>query len=172
MLTVSQKENIAATTAPQDGNDLMAARTICSDIRQALDGMLTHAANGACDLRGGLMWSPNLEQFEAASMEQVRILARFPISPNDGRFGAVVHRARASFVAFRETVRREIIGAIDCETDDAAYDLALNKVTGRSALADESLKLVEQAITQCWPLHSAALRDDDPYTLICGEESR
>ncbi len=175
MLTVSQKENIAKTTiptAPQDGSELLAARAICNEVREALDRILTHAANGARDLRDGLTWSRNLEQFESVSMEQVRVLARFPISTEDGRFGALVHRARASFVAFRETVRREIIGAIDCATDDAAYDLALNKMTGRSVLADESLKSVGQAITQYWPLNSAPQRNDDPHPQICGEISR
>lgn len=175
MLTVSQKENIAATTipaVPQDGSELLAARAICGEIRHELDSILTHAANGARDLRDGLTWSSNLEQFESASMEQVRVLARFPIGTEDGRFGALVHRARASFVAFRETVRREIIGAIDCGTDDAAYDLALNKVTGRSTLAHESLKSVEQAITQYWPPSSAALRNNDPHPQICGEIGR
>jgi len=172
MLTVSQKENVAATTipaAPLEGSELLAARAICSQIRQSLDGILTHAANGARDLRDGLPWSPDLEQFESVSMEQVRVLARFPISTEDGRFGAVVYRARAAFVAFRETVRREIIGAIDSGTDDTTYDIALKKVSGRSTLADESLKSVEQAITQYWPLFSAAVRNDDPHPRICGE---
>lgn len=175
MLTVSQNENIAATTAPavpRDEGDLLAARTICREIRQELNGMLTLAANGARDLRGGLSWSRDLEQFESVSMEQARALARFPISTEDRRFGALVHRARASFVAFRETVRREIIGAIDSATGNAAYDLALQKVTGRSTLTDESLKSVELAITQYWPHFSAALRNSDPHPRICGETSR
>ena len=175
MLTVSQKENIAATTipaVPQDGSELLAARAICSEIREALDGILTHATNGARDLRDGVTWSWNLEQFESVSMEQVRVLARFPISTEDGRFGALVYRARASFVAFRETVRREIIGAIDCRTDDATYDLALNKMAGRSALARESLKSVEQAITEYWPPNWAAQRNDDLLPQVCGEKRR
>jgi hypothetical protein len=175
MLMVSQKENIATTTipaAPHDGSDLLAARAVCSEIRQALDGIQTHAANGARDLRDGLSWSLNLEQFESASMEQVRTLARFPISAKDGRFGALVHRARAAVVAFRETVRREIIGTIDCGTDDAAYDLALNKVAGRSALAAESLTSVEQAITQYWSPISAPLRVNDTHPRICGATGR
>ena len=88
-------------------------------------------------------------------MEKTRVLARFPISTKDARFGALVHRARASFVAFRETVRREIIGAIGSSTDDDAYELALEKVTSRSTLADESLKSVEHAIAQHWPDMSA-----------------
>lgn len=157
---------------PQDGNDLLAAREICSELRQALEGIQTHAANGARDLRDGLSWSRNLEQFESASMEQVRVLAQFPISTQDGRFGALVHRARACVVAFRETVRREIIGAIDCKTDDAAYDSAMDKVTGRSALARESLKSVEQAITQYWAVFSAAVRHNDPLSPICDETGR
>lgn len=171
MLTVSQKENIAATTfpvAPQDNRDLLEAQAICSEIRRALHSILTHAANGARDLRDGLPWSPDLEQFELVSMEHARSLARFPISTADERLGALIHRARASFVAFRETVRREIIGAIGSTTDDAAYDLALEKVTGRSVLADDSLKSVEQALTQYSPQFPATSRNHNQRPRFCG----
>jgi hypothetical protein len=158
MITVSQKENNAAAAipaAPQDGQELLAARTICNELRRDLQGLLAHVANGARDLRDGKPWSRDLEQFESVSMEKTRVIARFPISTTDARFGALVHRARASFVAFRETVRREIIGVIGSNTDDDAYELALEKVTSRSALADESLKSVEHAIAQHWPDMSA-----------------
>ncbi len=175
MLAVSQNENDVATTIPtmpRDDRDLLAARAICCDVRQALEAILSHVTSGARDLRDGLPWSRNLEQFELVSMEQARALAQFPISVEDERFGVLVHRARASFIAFRETVRREIIGVVDHRTDNAAYDLALNKVNGRSVLADESLKSVEQAITRYWPVFPPALQTNDSLPQIGGEASR
>jgi len=175
MLSVSQKENIAATALaapPQDNRDHLAARAICSEIRQALHGILTHAVNGARDLRDGLPWSRDLQQFELVSMKHARSLARFPISTADERLGALVHRARASFVAFRETVRREIIGAIGSTTNDAAYDLALEKVNGRSVLADESLKFVEQALTQYSPQFPAISRNHNQCPRFFRETAR
>ena len=168
MVALLQNENTVAT-ATGDGSELLAAREICSDIRLALDGILSDAANGARDLRDGLDWSRNLDRFETVSMRQLQCLARFPISTADQRFGALVHRARAAFVAFRETVRREIIGAIDPHTDSAAYDKALERVAGRSALARDSLKSVEQAITQYWQPFTAAARDHDPQPQLCGQ---
>jgi len=151
MLTISQNEKFCVATVPaaaMDERGLLEAHTLCGDVRRALDGILADVAKGARDLQGGLTWSESLERFERASMEQARILAKFPIGTADERFGALVHRARASFVAFRETVRRDIIGAIDNTTDDTTYEMALKKVVGRSALANESLKSVEQAILQ------------------------
>ncbi len=172
MLTVSQKENVAATAMPdfpQDDRELVAAHAICGDVRLALKDMLAHVAKGARDLRAGQSWSADLDRFEQVSMEQARILARFPIRTTDQRFGALVHRARASFVAFRETVRREIIGCIDRETDDAACGAAMEKVTGRSVLADNSLKSIERAITQYWAPFSAALQQDDSSARRCAD---
>lgn len=158
MLAVSQDENISAAPvpiAPLDGPGLLEARDICGGIRQALAGVLTTVTNGARDLREGQAWSQNLERFELVSMEQARLLAKFPIGTTDERFGALVHRARASFVAFRETVRREIISSVDGRTDEAACQQALNRVVVRWALAEESLKSVEQALTHHWLQASA-----------------
>ena len=151
MLTVSHNENSSAPgirAVAQEGQDLIAAGRKCAEIRQALDDILAHATDGAHDLRAGLPRSRHLEKFETLSMEQARALAKFPIGTVDTRFGALVHRARASFVAFRETVRREIIGGVDTRTDNAAYELALDHVTNRSTLAAESLKSVELALSQ------------------------
>lgn len=162
MLPILQDEDIVAATipaVPQDGPDLLAARVICGDVRQALDRILDDVARGARDLQDGLIWSQNLERFELASMKQARILAKFPIGTTDERFGALVHRARASFVAFRETARREIIGMIDSDTDSATCDLALKKVASRSALADASLKSVDEAILQYLTQFSVAPQD-------------
>lgn len=174
MLTVLQKENVAATAMPdslQDGRELVAAYVICGEVRRALKDILAHVAKGARELRAGQSWSADLDRFEQVSMEQARILAKFPIRTTDQRFGALVHRARASFVAFRETVRREIIGFIDSETDDAACSAAMEKVAGRSVLADDSLKSIEQAITQYWAPFSAALPDREPDARICAESN-
>jgi hypothetical protein len=165
MLAVSQDENIPAAAVPftpLDGPGLLEARDICGGIRQALAGVLITVTNGARDLRKGQPWSQNLEQFELVSMEQARLLANFPIGTTDERFGALVHRARASFVAFRETVRREIISSVDGGTGEAACQQALNRVVIRWALAEESLKSVEQALTQHWLQASAVQPDNGP----------
>lgn len=149
MLTISQNEKFCAAAIPaaaQDEPDLLKAHALCGDVRRALDGILADVTKGARDLQDGLTWSEHLERFELSSMEQARILAKFPIGTTDARFGALVHRARASFIAFRETVRREIIGAIDGATDDSVCETALKMVVGRSTLALESLKSVEQAL--------------------------
>jgi len=175
MPTFSHKENIAAATEPaavHDGSELLAARDLCRDVRLALDSIVDNVTAGARDLQGGQTWSPNLERFELASMEQARILAKFPIGTTDARFGALVHRARASFVAFRETVRREIIGAVDGATEDAAIQLALKKVASRSALTSESLNSVEQAISRYWVRFHTVLRDGDPHGDVCREMAR
>jgi len=132
----------------QDRPDLVAAGELCRDVRRALDVLMRHVTTGAHDLRRGLTWSGNLERFEQISMEMARILAKFPVGTTDTRFGIRVHRARASFIAFRETVRREIIGAIDGATDDATFDLALKKAACCSSQAHEDLEAIEQAIAQ------------------------
>lgn len=148
---LSHKENHVVATAPtmaQDRPDLAAAGELCRDVRHALDSLMSHVTTGAHDLRRGLKWSGNLERFEQNSMEMARILAKFPVCTTDARFGILVHRARASFIAFRETARREIIGAIDGATDDATFDLALKKAACCSCQADEDLEAIEQSIAQ------------------------
>ncbi len=172
MPALLQNEKKTAADAPRDGQELAAARAICSNARGALKDILAHVADGARDLRAGLSWSRDLERFEQVSMEQARLLAKFPISTTDARFGALVHRARASFVAFRETVRRDVIGAIDSRTDDAACDAAMKKVMGRSVLADRSLESIEQAIAQYCTPFSAALQHKEFDERIAAEMRR
>ena len=175
MLAVLQDENIAAAPVPLTplgGPDILEARDICGSIREALAGVLIAVTNGARGLRGGQAWSQNLEQFELISMEQARVLAKFPIGTTDERFGALVHRARASFVAFRETVRREIIGSVDGRTGEAACQQALNRVVIRWALAEESLKSVEQALTQHFVQASAVQSDNGPGQRSFAETAR
>lgn len=171
MPAVSQNEK-NTVDAPRDGHELAAARVICSNARRVLRDILAHVADGARDLRVGLTWSRDLERFEQVSMEQARLLARFPISTTDARFGALVHRARASFVAFRETVRRDIIGAIDSRTDDAACDAAMRKVAGRSVLADRSLESIERAVAQYCAPFSAALQHKESDEHLVAEMRR
>lgn len=158
-------------TVPEADPDLFRARETCREILTALETTVLLAARGARDLRDGLQWSESLEQFESKSMDAVRILARFPISTANARFGARIHRARAAVFAFREAVRREIIGAIDSKTEAADYEQAMTAVQTRAAVASDSLRSVEQALTQYLSLPPASEAEHLPLP-NCRETGR
>lgn len=123
-------------------------RALSATVRQALPEILALMKEGAQDLRNGNDWSCHLNRFEALSMEQVRILADFPIGADHRQFGALVRRARSSFAAFREMARRQIIGKVDAVTDPAALDSILGHIANRAALAVRSLRSLESALAE------------------------
>lgn len=115
-------------------------------MRMATREILGHATRGAKDLMGGNHWSRNIEMFESLSMEQARVLAKFPVGTNHPEFGKLVFRARKNFVAFRESVRREIIGNIHTDTGKPDFDKALEKIAEHAAQTVDSLKSIELAL--------------------------
>lgn len=115
-------------------------------MRMATQEILGHATRGAKDLLGGNHWSRNIEMFESLSMDQARVLAKFPVGTNHPEFGKLVLRARKNFVAFRESVRREIIGNIYTDTGKPDFDKALAAVAEHAAKTVDSLKSIELAL--------------------------
>lgn len=112
-------------------------------VQKALDRILAHATKGAKDLLGGDHWSENIDLFESMSMEQARVLARFPVRTNHPKFGKTMLGARKTFVEFRESVRWEIIGRIYTDTTRQDYEKAVKLITGRARKASDNLKMVE-----------------------------
>lgn len=84
----------------------------------------------------------------ALTPAQARALARFPVDNGDRQLGALIRNARNSSIAFRESVRQEITGGIVSQTNNAAYDHALDTVAGRSSLAADTLKSVERVLAR------------------------
>lgn len=124
------------------------ARALCVAVRLAVPEILSHAKHGAMRRRDGREWAHDLDRFEALSMEQAKTLAAFPIDTSHPEFGVLVHRTRASFVAFRELVRREIVGKVDAATDTATLDRMIEHVANRAALAVRSLLSLESALAE------------------------
>lgn len=124
------------------------ARAQSAAVRLAVPKILTHARHGAMHLRNGREWAHDLKRFETLSMEQAKVLSDFPIAADNPEFGALVQRARSAFVAFREMVRRELIGKADAASDPAALDMMLDHITNRAALAVRSLYSLESALAE------------------------
>ena len=122
------------------------SRAEIGQIREALVEILDYAKKGAWDLLNGDHWSENIARFESLSMNQARILATFPIRNNHPKLGRLMFRARETFVAFRESVRGEIIGNIDTDTTNPAYNKAIKTVTAEAAQASQNLERVEKAL--------------------------
>lgn len=117
-------------------------------MRESLAEILDFAEKGARDLLGGDPWSENIDRFESLSMDQARILARFPVRTNHPKLGKLMLKARETFVAFRESVRWEIIGRIFSDTTKPAYNKAIRMITAEAALAGRNLEKVEKALAR------------------------
>ena len=115
-------------------------------MRELLLEILDCAEKGAKDLLSGDPWSENIDRFESLSMDQARVLARFPVRTNHPKLGKQMRKARETFVAFRESVRWKIIGKIFTDTTKPAYNKAIKMITAEAALAGQNLEKVEQAL--------------------------
>ncbi len=115
-------------------------------MRESLAEILDLAEKGARDLLGGDPWSENIDRFESLSMDQARVLARFPVRTNHPKLGRQMLKARETFVAFRESVRWKIIGKIFSDTTKPAYNKAIELITAEAALASRNLEKVEKAL--------------------------
>lgn len=125
-----------------------AARTNCASVRRALPIILSTAGQAASDLKSGMAWSDNLSRFEALSMNQAQILASLPVRRDDAKFGLLVRQASFAYIAFREMVRRDIIGGVHEDIDDAEIETTLRAVEDRATLASARLQALESALTE------------------------
>lgn len=117
-----------------------------SDIRKSVKEILDYAVKGAKDLVDGDYWSDNINLFESHSMEQARALSKFPIGINHPKLGPRVFHARAAFVAFRESVRWEVVGKIHPDMPQEDYTEILDLVTEYAKQATDSMLRVERAL--------------------------
>ena len=115
-------------------------------IRRSIKPILDHAVKGAADLLAGEYWSSNMDSFESESMDQARSLAHFPIGINHPKLGPRIFHARAAFVAFRESVRWEIVGKVRPGMPEKDYDEILNLVAEYAKQASDSMLRVEKAL--------------------------
>lgn len=122
-----------------------------TEIRKSVQAILDSALAGAQDLQKGEVWSQNIDMFESLSMDQARTLALLPIGSNHPRFGPRIFQARAAFVAFRESVRQEIIGKVRPELPSDAYEAALMLVREYARQAIENMLAVEKALAEAAP---------------------
>lgn len=125
---------------------LREARGQLREIRNSVKNILDYAAKGAKDLAKGDCWSDNIDMFESLSMDQARALARFPIGTNHPKLGPRVFHARAAFVAFRESVRLEVVGKVRLDMPQADYDEILSLITEYAKQATDSMLRVEKAL--------------------------
>ena len=79
-------------------------------------------------------------------MEQARALAKFPIPVNHPKFGRIVFKARADFIAFRESVRREVVGNVFTDTTESAFEASIDAITRDAKNATDSMWRIEQAL--------------------------
>lgn len=117
-----------------------------SDIRKSVKEILDYAVKGAKDLLDGDYWSENINMFESRSMEQARALSKFPIGTNHPKLGPRIFHARAAFVAFRESVRWEVVGKIRPDLPDEDYNEILDLVAEYAGQANNSMLRVERAL--------------------------
>lgn len=122
------------------------ARGQLGEIRKSISVIMGYATRGAKDLLGGDCWSENIDMFESLSMNQARALAKFPIGTNHPKLGPRVFHARAAFVAFRESVRLEVVGKVRLDMPQADYDEILSLVTEYATQATDSMLRVEKAL--------------------------
>lgn len=115
-------------------------------LRKSVKKILEYATKGAEELRGGDYWSEYIDLFESYSMEQARELANFPIRINHHKFGRIVFKSRAGFVAFREAVRHEIVGKVFTDTEVPEYDAIIDLVVANADQASEGMARVESAL--------------------------
>lgn len=127
-------------------DDLRQAHKEMVALRSAIQETLDYAVLGAKDLRGGDYWSENIELFESLSMEQARTIAKFSIRINHRKYGRIVFKARADFVAFRESARSEIIGKVFTDTTEAEFEALLDQVKRDAQTTIESMIRIEQAL--------------------------
>ena len=127
------------------------AREKMAEIRKSVMVILDLATRGAKDLLAGNCWSDNIEIFESLSMAQARALATFPVSTNHPELGPCIFDARTAFVAFRETIRREVIGSIHTDMPRANYEETLRLVGEHARRANDSMSRVEMALTESDP---------------------
>ena len=127
------------------------AREKMAEIRKSVMVILDLATRGAKDLLAGNCWSDNIEIFESLSMAQARALATFPVSTYHPELGSCIFDARTAFVAFRETVRREVIGSIHTDMPRANYDETLKLVREYARRANDSMSRVEMALNESNP---------------------
>ena len=123
-------------------------RTSCATVRRALPIVLSCAGQAAQDLKNGMAWSDNLSRFETLSMNQAQILASLPVRRDDAKFGLLVRQASFAYIAFREMVRRDIIGGVHEDIDDAEIETTLRAVEDRATLASARLQALETALTE------------------------
>lgn len=119
------------------------ARMKSAAVRDAMRSLLSFATASARDLKRGSLWSDNISRFEALSLEQAKILATFPFGIEDPDIGPQLRRAGANFIAFRETVRRDVIGGIDAATDPHRVEVVLSHVENWATLVTNSLDALE-----------------------------
>lgn len=112
-------------------------------VRDAMRSLLTFASAGARDLKRRSQWGDNLARFESLSLEQAKILATFPFGPHDPEIGPQLRRAGANFIAFRETVRRDVFGGITATTEPDRLDTVLASVENWATLVTSSLEALE-----------------------------
>lgn len=127
-------------------DDLRLALKEMIALRSALETTLEYAILGAEDLRTGDYWSENIELFESLSMEQARSLAKYRIRINHRKYGRIVFKARADFVAFRESVRHEVIGKVFTDTTAADFDASIDQITREADATMDSMWRIAQAL--------------------------
>lgn len=145
------QQNQGTATGRQEGGPAALRRQAqmkSAAVRDAMRSLLTFASAGARDLKRGSPWGENLARFESLSMEQAKILATFPFGPDDPDIGPQLRRAGANFIAFRETVRRDVIGGINAATEPARLDVVMASVENWATLVTNSLDALEARLKE------------------------
>lgn len=127
------------------------SRRRLAEIRKSVDDILKFALAGARDLQTGNCWSENIDTFESRSMDQARALATFPIGTNHPKLGPRIFHARAAFVAFRESVRWEVVGKIAPDMPKEDVDDIVDLVSEYARQAAGSIQRAEEALANFSP---------------------